>query len=79
MPDYSVKLHTQSDFESFRDDEAIARVVLISSKQAVPQIYSALTATYRDKVRFAFVSEDSQAANQVKSFYGITSPAIILE
>jgi hypothetical protein len=42
-------------------------------------MFSALTATYRDRISFAFVSDESPAATQVKSFYGVTAPAIVLE
>lgn len=43
------------------------------------QLYGALTATYRDRVNFAFVSDDSPVSNQVKLFYSVETPAIVLE
>lgn len=66
VPDYSTKLYTASDFESFRETEDMAKVILVSSKLQVPQLYGALTATYRDRINFAFVSDESPVAKQVK-------------
>lgn len=83
IPDYSQKVTTTEDFLKFRsaNQDVIAKVYLLSSKQQPPQIYSALTATYRDRIDFAFIIDDgSSASGTFKQIYGIeTSPTLLVE
>ena len=80
LPDYSTKVGTTTDLKSFQKSSGqIAKVYLLSAKQSTPQIYAALTANFRDKIDFAFLSDDSAASATFKSQFEIdTVPTLLL-
>lgn len=52
---------------------------LFSSKQKVPPIYRALAAHYRNRVRFAFVPAEAQAAAELAENFGVKKwPTLII-
>jgi hypothetical protein len=58
-PNYSQTLKTEQDFNEFSEEDGIHKVYLFSSKEKPSPIYLALTNQFRNRVRFAFVSEES--------------------
>ncbi|CDW85441.1 UNKNOWN [Stylonychia lemnae] len=63
LPDYSFKIDSLQKLEEFRDlkqDQEVNKVILFSKKKATAPIYKALTAYYRDKLRFGFVSSETE-------------------
>lgn len=80
LPDYTEKLKKPREADSFLsvngDDIDINKVVLFSNKSKVPPMYRALSAAYRDRLLFGFVtSEDTEVVERAK----ITSfPALIV-
>ena len=65
IPDYTQRLQTSDDAAQFASETGIQMVYLFSSKQKVPPIYRALAAHYRNRVRFAFVPAEAQAAAEL--------------
>ena len=52
---------------------------MLSAKQQTPQIYGALTANFRDKIDFAFISDDSAASHAFKTQFDTeTVPTLLL-
>ena len=61
-PNYSQTLKTEVDYTEFNAEEGIHKVYLFSSKDKPSPIYLALTNHFRNRVRFAFVAENSEVA-----------------
>jgi hypothetical protein len=79
-PNYSQALKTESDFAEFNDEEGIHKVYLFSSKDKPSPIYLALTNQFRNRVRFAFVSEDSPAASIIAAQMGVSEyPTLLIK
>jgi len=71
FPDYSHHLTTTKQADDFisvnGDDVDINKVILYSNKQKVPAMYRALSAVYKDKLIFGFVtSEDTQIVERAE-------------
>lgn len=68
IPDFSKRLATVSDYQKFSAMEGISKVYLLSAKSTPSPIYSALTSNFKDRVLFAFSSEqkDADVANLIK-------------
>ena len=60
MPNYSQKLATKKDVESFQSEDGIAKIYLFSEKELTPPIYSALTSGFKNRIRFAFVAKSEE-------------------
>jgi hypothetical protein len=72
IPDYTQRLSTAQDHAQFAAEEGIKKVYLFSAKQKVPPIYKALSAIYRNRLRFAFVNIESQAAGDIAKEYEVS-------
>lgn len=83
VPDYSRRLATQTDLYDFQSTHAgkIAKVYLLSTKSQTPQLYGALSATYRDRIHFAFIYDDGASApTGLKQAFNIEqAPTLLLE
>ena len=82
IPDYSVKIDSAKKLEEFRDnkeDYQVNKVILFSKKKSTPPIYKALTAYYKDKLRFAFVqNETKEVVSQYSDLLGEKMPAVVV-
>lgn len=57
----------------------VNRVILFSSKTKTPPIYKALTAYFRDRLRFAFVQSDKkEVLSEFKEDIGDKFPQILV-
>lgn len=58
LPDYSINIDSKSKLQSFNseEDKDINKVILFSQKKKASAIYKALTAEFKDRLRFAFIS-----------------------
>ena len=82
IPNLSQRIETSDELLKFKDwyQGNIAKVYLLSSKTKTPQIYSALTATYKDKIDFAFIIDGTAAAQTFKEIFEINeAPTLLLE
>ena len=71
VPDFTQRLQTSDDAEQFGSETGIQMAYLFSSKQKVPPIYRALAAHYRNRLRFAFVPAEAQAAAELAEKFGV--------
>jgi hypothetical protein len=73
IPDFSKRLATVSDYQKFSAQDGISKVYLLSAKSTPSPIYSALTSNFRDRVLFAFSSEqkDTDVANLIKQDFSV--------
>ena len=82
VPDFSKHLSNVHDYQNlFSAQEGIAKVYLISQKNTPSAIYGALTSNFRDKVLFAFTSEqkDEDVANVIKKDFKVDkAPALVI-
>lgn len=81
VPDFSKHLSNVPDYQKFSAQEGIAKVYLISQKNTPSAIYGALTSNFRDKVLFAFTSEqkDEEVANVIKKDFKVNkAPALVI-
>ena len=63
IPDFSTNITTSAKLDEFlgeAGDKDINRVILFSKKAKTPPIYKVLSATYRDKLRFGFISSENK-------------------
>jgi len=74
LPDYASKLETLSDLEDFQDESEINKIILFSKRSKTPPIYKVLTADFKDKIRFGFVS--GEAEEVIKKFSIESFPVI---
>ena len=80
IPDFTQRLSTMEDFEQFEHEDGIEKVYLFSAKQKVPPIYKALSAKYRNRLRFAFVNVESQVSTQLaKNFEVEKFPTLLIQ
>ena len=79
VPDFTQRLQTSEDAEQYAAETGIQMAYLFSSKQKVPPIYRALAAHYRNRVRFAFVAAEAQAAAELAENFGVKKwPTLII-
>ena len=72
-------MQTSEDAEQYAAETGIQLAYLFSSKQKVPPIYRALAAHYRNRVRFAFVAAEAQAAAELAEKFGVKKwPTLII-
>lgn len=65
------------EFLDLSEDKDINRVILFSKKAKTPPVYKVLTAWFRDRFRFGFVS--AEVAQEVVNKYSITDfPSILV-
>lgn len=87
MPDFTHKITSKYEYDTLikaENDLDINKVILFTKKDKVPPTFKALSAEFRDKIRFNIiqindkkVSEDLKA---IKESYGVTSfPSIVVE
>jgi len=58
MPDFTHKITSKYDFETLvknKNDLDINKVILFTKKDKVPPTFKALSAEFRDKIRFDIV------------------------
>ena len=84
VPNYSQKLQTQSDLSKFQKEEGISKVYLFSKKKEVPPIFAAITAQFKNRVRFAFVQDNDDESNpavqKLIEQYGVsTFPTLLMQ
>ena len=56
LPDYTIPLDSLDSYEAFSKESEINKVVLFSSKSKTPSIFKALAQTFKDRLRFGFIS-----------------------
>jgi hypothetical protein len=59
MSDFTSPIATKVDYEVLiqnKNDKDINKVILFTEKEQVPNVYKALSAEFRDKLRFSVVS-----------------------
>lgn len=80
VPDYTQRLMTKEDAAQFSAEEGIKKVYLFSAKQKVPPIYKALSAQFRNRVRFAFVNVEASVSAEVAADFGVEKwPTLLVE
>ena len=80
VPDYTQRLMTREDASQFSAESDIKKVYLFSAKQKVPPIYKALSATFRNRLRFAFVNVEASVSAELAGDYGVEKwPTLLVE
>lgn len=80
VPDYTQRLMTREDADDFASETGIQKVYLFSAKQKVPPIYKALSATFRNRLRFAFVNMEASVAGELSDEFATTKwPTLLVQ
>ena len=80
VPDYTQRLMTKEDAVQFSAESDIKKVYLFSAKQKVPPIYKALSSTFRNRLRFAFVNVEASVSADLASDFGVEKwPTLLVE
>ena len=71
---------TREDASQFSTESDIRKVYLFSAKQKVPPIYKALSAQFRNRLRFAFVNVEATVSAELAERYGVEKwPTLLIE
>jgi hypothetical protein len=87
MPDFTHVISSKFDHDTLiknPKDRDINKVILFSKKAKVTPVFKALSAEFRDKIRFNLIHVDEKKQNddikQIQESYGVTKlPAIVIE
>jgi glutaredoxin len=87
MPDFSRKISTQHEFDTLiknENDLDVNKVILFTKKDKVPPTFKALSAEFRDRIRFNIIQINDKKGNEemkaIQEKFGVTSlPSIIVE
>ena len=71
---------TREDAQQFSAESDIKKVYLFSAKQKVPPIYKALSATFRNRLRFAFVNVEASVSAELAGDFSVEKwPTLLVE
>ena len=87
MSDFTTKIYSKSDYGLFvknDKDRDINKVLLFTKKEKITPVFKALSAQYRDRLRFTVVplpdKKESADNLELKKEYNVTElPTLILE
>lgn len=87
MPDFTHVISSKFDYDTLiknPKDRDINKVILFSKKAKVTPVFKALSAEFRDKIRFNLIHVDEKKQTndikQIQESYGVTKlPAIVIE
>ena len=87
MSDFTSKVSSKGDYDLFvqnKNDKDINKVLLFTKKEKVTPVFKALSAEFRDKVRFSVIAlpdkKETKDNLALKEEYNITDlPTVILE
>ena len=55
VPDYSQRITSENDYYTIKNEQGISKIYLYTEKEQTPPIFAALSANYRDRIRFVTV------------------------
>jgi hypothetical protein len=61
LPDFTLSIESVKDLEDFKNNEEekdINKVILFSKKNKTPPIFKVLSSEFRERIRFAFISNE---------------------